>query len=354
MENDKYFMQLALQEACKGRHQTWKNPLVGAVIVKDNHVLAKGYHHHFGEQHAERDAISKLTPEQLFNSTLYVTLEPCNHFGKQPPCSQLIVNKHIKRVVIAQIDPHKLVTGKGIAALKENGIQVATGILTNEARKLNEHYTYFYETNQPWITVKQAISLDYKVAVRTNQRTKITNDLVYQKVHSERADYQAIVIGSSTAIIDNPSLLTNVHTDYSPIRIVLDRRGRLLKHLDLKLFTDQKAQTWIFTENKSLSSHPFNNKFVHCFFSKNDSIGAMINELKNQELQSIYVEGGPTLEKSFLDNYLVNELITYIAPDLLGANGVSAVSPSSFHHFSDVKIDKLNNNVRIDERRQNV
>lgn len=345
-------MRLALHEAKKGAHQTWKNPLVGAVIVKDNQVLATGYHHHYGEPHAERDAISKLSPEQLFNSTLYVTLEPCNHYGKQPPCSQLIVDKHIKRVVIAQVDPHKLVTGKGIATLKENGIEVTTGVLNTEARQLNEHYTYFYENDRPWITLKQAVSLDYKVNAGSNQRTAITNQAVYEQVHQERADYQAIVIGSSTAIVDNPILLTTASTDYPPIRVILDRRGRLLDHLDLTLLNDGNP-TWIFTKNKALANYQFNQN-INCFLSKNDDLTDLLTELSKQEIQSIYVEGGPTLEKSFLDNFFINELITYLSPELLGENGNSGVVPTSSHHFDEVDFKQLDDNIRIDERNKNV
>lgn len=352
MEKDEYFMRCALDEAKKGAHQTWKNPLVGAVIVKDNHILATGYHHHYGEPHAERDVISKLTPEQLFNSTLYVTLEPCNHFGKQPPCSQLIISKHIKRVVIAQIDPHKLVTGQGIASLQKNGIEVTTGVLNEEAKNLNKHYNYFYKNNRPWITLKQAVSLDYKVNAGLNQQTSITNHEVYDQVHLERADYQAVVIGSSTAIIDNPSLLTTVLSDYPPIRIILDRRGRLLDHLDLTLLNDDNP-TWIFTQNKSLVNHDFNQS-VKCILTKNDDLSDLITELRKQEIQSIYIEGGPTLEKSFLDNFFINELITYISPDFIGANGISGVIPISSHHFDEVDIKQLGNNVRIDERNKNV
>ena len=352
MEKDEHFMQLALHEEQKGRHQTWKNPLVGAVIVKNDQVLATGYHHHYGKPHAERDAISKLTPEQLFNSTLYVTLEPCNHFGKQPPCSQLIVDSHIKRVVIAEVDPHKLVTGKGIATLKENGIEVTTGVLNAEVKKLNEHYNYFYKNDRPWITLKQATSLDCKVSAGLNQRTAITNQEVYEQVHRERADYQAIVIGSSTAIIDNPSLLTSASTDYPPIRIVLDRRGRLLEHLDLTLLNDDNP-TWIFTRNKSLANHNLNQN-IQCFLTKNNDLSDLIAELSKKEIQSIYVEGGPTLEKSFLDNFFINEMITYISPDFIGANGVSGTVPTSSHHFDEVNIKQLGNNVRIDERNKNV
>lgn len=352
MKEDEYFMQLALNEAKKGNHQTWKNPLVGAVVVKDNKILATGFHHHYGEQHAERDAISKLTPEQLFNSTLYVTLEPCNHCGKQPPCSQLIVDKQIKRVVIAQVDPHKIVSGKGIATLKKNNIEVTTGVLEAEARELNSHYNYFYANDQPWITLKQAVSPDYKVNAGLNRRTSITNQAVYQQVHQERANYQAIVIGSSTAIVDNPSLLTTAQTDYPPIRVVLDRRGRLLNHLDLTLLND-KNPTWIFTQNKDLVNHHFKAN-VTCFLSKKDDLSDLIDELRKQEIQSIYVEGGPTLEAAFMNKFFINEFISYISPDFLGTDGVSGTVPDSFRHFDEMHIEKLGNNLRIEERNKNV
>ncbi|MBP2057524.1 diaminohydroxyphosphoribosylaminopyrimidine deaminase/5-amino-6-(5-phosphoribosylamino)uracil reductase [Lactobacillus colini] len=349
VKNDASFMRLALNQAAKGRYQTWKNPMVGSVIVKHGQVLATGYHHHYGDQHAERNAISKLTPEQLFNSTLYVTLEPCNHYGKQPPCSELIIKSHIKRVVIAQVDPHKLVTGKGITNLKQHGIEVEVGVLAEEARKLNEHYSYFYENDQPWITLKQAISLDHKVTAIKGTRTQITNQEVYQRVHSERADYQAIVIGSSTAIIDNPSLLTSHQSNFPPIRIILDRRGRLLDHLDLKLLTDNLAPTWIFTQNQELAFHPFNNS-VHCFLNKGNILVNLLTELKKQEIQSIYVEGGPKIENAFLNQFQVNELITYLSPDLIGQDGLDGLSPQFRQQFTNKNFEILADNIRIDER----
>ena len=209
-----------------------------------------------------------------------------------------------------------------------------------------------YKNDRPWITLKQATSLDYKVSAGLNQRTAITNQEVYEQVHRERADYQAIVIGSSTAIIDNPSLLTSASTDYPPIRIVLDRRGRLLEHLDLTLLNDDNP-TWIFTRNKSLANHNLNQN-IQCFLTKNNDLSDLIAELSKKEIQSIYVEGGPTLEKSFLNNFFINEMITYISPDFIGANGVSGTVPTSSHHFDEVNIKQLGNNVRIDERNKNV
>ncbi len=347
MEKDQYYMNLALQEAKKGRFQTWKNPMVGAVIVKNNQVLATGHHIHYGQNHAERDAISKLTPEQLFNSTLYVTLEPCNHYGKQPPCSDLIVKSKIKRVVIGQVDPHKLVTGKGIAKLKSHNIEVKTGVLTSKIEELNKFYNYFYRNNKPWITIKEATSLDYRVSQNKNTRTNITNQSVYFRVHQERANYQAIMIGSSTAIIDDPSLLTSVKTDYPPIRVIVDRRGRLLNHLDLKVLTDHQSLTWIFTQNKDLIRKKFNDN-IQVLLMKSNELSEVVNKLAQREIQSIYVEGGPTLARSFLNEDLANELIDYIPPTFLGSAGPAGVLPRGNLNLHNVQIENLNNNIRID------
>lgn len=347
MASDEYYMKLALREAKKGRYQTWKNPMVGAVIVKNGQILAKGHHIHYGQNHAERDAISKLTPEQLFNSTLYVTLEPCNHYGKQPPCSDLIVKSKIKRVVVGQIDPHKLVTGKGIAKLRANGIEVKTGVLAEQAAELNQFYTYFYQNNQPWVTLKQATSLDYKVNKAKLTRTKVTNQIVYERVHRERADYQAVMIGSNTAIVDNPSLLTSVRTDYPPIRIVIDRRGRLLAHQDLHLLTDGLAPTWIFTKNSDLV-HLSLNKKVRVFLLKTKQIKEVLSLLAKEEVQSVYLEGGPTLAAAFLKAGLVNRVIDYVSPRFLGNKGQFAVLPEQEINLHQVKIEKLADNLRIE------
>lgn len=345
MEKDNFYMNLALEEAKKGRYQTWKNPMVGAVIVKNGQVLATGYHHHYGQNHAERDAISKLNPEQLFNSTLYVTLEPCNHYGKQPPCSDLIIKSGIKRVVVGQIDPHKLVTGKGIAQLQKNGIQVTTGVLADDASKLNKFYSYFYQYEFPWITVKEATSLDNKVAMR-GQRTPITNQAVYQQVHSERADYQAIMIGSSTAIIDDPILRTNVKSDYPPIRIIIDRRGRLLNHLRLRLLSDTNP-TWIFTQNKQMSKNNFTNSKIKIIHLATNKIQEVFDYLSTKEIQSVYVEGGPTLEKAIMNEIFVNEVIKYTAPIFLGDEGVTGLVPNETVPLTNVKKTAFGNNERI-------
>lgn len=352
MASDEDYMRLAIEEAKKGSFNTWTNPNVGACVVKDGQVLATGYHHHYGASHAERDTISKLTPEQLFDSTIYVTLEPCNHFGKQPPCSQLIIDSHIKRVVIAEVDPHKLVTGKGIQTLKDAGIEVKVGVLADEAANLNEHYNYFYSTELPYVTLKQAVTLDHKVCIK-GKRSQITNSEVYKQVHEERANYQAIMIGSNTAIIDNPTLLTDANTDYPPVRVVVDRRGRLLDHLDLNLLQESSTQTWILTMNEELLKHSFPSN-VKVFALQGKKAHDTIQLLADQGIQSVYVEGGPTLHKSLLDAGLVCDTITYVAPKFLGTKGVSGVVAQSELTLTDAEIKTFSDNVRIYGRIKNV
>lgn len=351
MNTDQRLMELAINQARKAGPETWLNPRVGAVIVKDSHILATGHTHKYGGFHAERDAISKLSPEQLLNSTLYVTLEPCNHYGKQPPCSQLIIKSGIRRVVIAETDPHPLVTGKGIANLRAHGIDVQTGVLTDQARQLNPYYNFYFQHQRPWVTIKQAISLDGKVSAEPGQRTAITNQAVYDRVHRERADYQGIVIGSKTALVDNPRLLTTVETPFPPVRIILDRRGRLGRKPHLKLLTDGCAPTWIFTNNsalrKELQAAP-----AKVIVLKHCSIQAVISEVAKRGLQALYVEGGPTIQQAFLQAGTVDELITYVSPQFLGMAGVSGLQSPKQLTFAKPQIELLDDNVRIAERKQ--
>lgn len=350
MATDEHYMQLAIDQANKAGPETWLNPKVGAVIVKNDQILASGHTHQFGSIHAERDAISKLSPEELFHSTLYVTLEPCNHFGKQPPCSQLIVNSKISRVVVGQTDPNPLVTGKGIRTLQRAGIKVVAGVLDKEARQINPHYSFFFEHKRPWITIKQAISLDAKVTAKRGQRTAITNQTVYKRVHAERAYYNGIIIGSQTALIDDPSLLTSLKSSFPPIRIILDRRGRLGSCPQLRLLNDNKAPTWIFTANHDLTTK-LADKAVKVFADEDCSIKNVVEVLAAKGLQGLYVEGGPTIEEAFLNANLCDELLTYISPQLIGQNGVKGLQSSRSLSFDEVKIEGLNGNIRVEERK---
>lgn len=351
VNQEEEFMTAAVQEASKAGNETWLNPRVGAVVVKDGNIISRGHTHQFGDIHAERDALSKLSDDQTAGATLYVTLEPCDHYGKQPPCTQLIIDRRIKEVVVAQTDPHPIVAGKGLNQLKEAGITVRTGLLEKEARALNPHYNFFFEHDRPWVTLKQAISLDDRVSAGQGQRTAITNHQVYERVHKERANYQGIVIGSQTAIIDNPKLLTTVKSPYPPIRIVLDRRGRLEHYPNLTILQNAEAPTWILTTNVNLKSK-LSSSPAKVFTLNNGTMSEVISTISKQGLQSLYVEGGPTIQRAFASAGIVDELITYLSPRLLGNNGVLGFQSPRPIPVSKPAIEVLGDNVRISERKQ--
>lgn len=347
------FMKLAIEEAKKGKLNTFTNPLVGAVIVKNGHVIAKGAHLEYGQDHAERHAISRCNyPEELSNSTMYVTLEPCAHVGKQPPCAQLIVESGIKTVVIGQLDPNPLVQGKGMAYLKDNGVEVIYGIKENEVRKLNLNYNFFYEHQRPYIVLKQAMTIDGKITTNNQERMAITGSEVWNKVHEERGDYHGIVVGSQTVLTDNPTLLSTQKSKFPPLRIIIDRRGRTLNK-DLKLFKEDTSPVWIFTENtNSLSLPPHVEVIQRTSFSIKD----VIKEITNRNVQSLYIEGGARIHDAFLENDLWDEIITYIAPKILGGNSLASfqsergVNQSIELDFTDIR--SIGEDLRIRSKRK--
>ena len=343
---DDVYMQLAIDQARKAGNDTWKNPRVGAVVVKNDHVLATGYHHRYGKAHAERDAISKLSSEDVFNSTLYVTLEPCCHTGKQPPCTQLIIESGIKRVVVAQPDPHSIVAGKGIEQLREARIEVKVGILRSAAEALNPYYNFYFAAGRPWITVKQAVSLNGLVTAQKSIRTKLTASMAQQRVHLERADYQGIIVGNQTVLIDDPQLTAWGSPAFPPIRIVMDRSGQTLQYSKLKIF-DDSADTWVFTENQNVipkNSHP------SVVVLDQVTPQAVVSYCAKQGLQSLYLEGGPTLPAAFVDSDLIDELITYVAPKILPTTGVTALQPKATFELIEPKVETLGNDIRIQGR----
>lgn len=346
------YMRLALQEALKGAGKTFTNPLVGAVIVSNHQIIAAGSHLVYGQPHAEMNAIlSCITPEKLFNSTIYVTLEPCHHYGKQPPCTKAILDSGIKRVVIGQLDPNPLVAGKGKQFLEEQGIEVISDVLMKEVRQLNPFYNFFYEQQRPYITLKQAVSLDGKIAL-AGQRTSLTNEEVSKKVHDERGDYQAILVGSQTLLTDNPNLDTTKDVLVPPLRIILDRKGRTLEHSELTLFQEEKGQILIFTETKSTAKMP---KWVEVLSLPKVTIEPVIRELTQRGIQSVYVEGGAQIHDAFLASGLWDELITYVAPKLIGGNSTPSFSSNrlvdSVTKLNDLTVETIGGNLRIVGRR---
>src|SRR5699024_10932322 len=230
-----------------------------------------------------------------------------------PPCTQAIIDSGIKQVVIGQLDPNPLVSGKGKEKLELHGIKVITGVLETEVRELNPFFNCFYEQNRPYITLKQAITLDGKLSLPA-ERTAITGKDTYEYVRKERNHYQGILVGSQTILTDNPFLLGRDQTLH-PIRMILDRRGRLFDQPDLNIFKNQASPVWIFTEQKvdlSLAKH------VEVIFEKNITVKSVIAELVKRNIQSLYVEGGAKVHDSFLNSGYWDEIITYISPKVIG------------------------------------
>ena len=346
------YMSLAIQEALKGAGKTFTNPLVGAVIVSENQVIAIGSHLTYGQPHAERNAIASCkTPEKLFNSTIYVTLEPCHHYGKQPPCTKAIVESGIKRVVIGQLDPNPLVAGQGKHFLEEHGIEVISGVMTKEVQALNSFYNFFYEHQRPYITLKQAISLDGKIAL-DGKRTPITGEAAVKKVHEERGDYQAILVGSQTVLTDNPTLKTTKDVLFPPLRVILDRKGRTLNHPELKLFQEDGGSVVIFTEQTTAPQSP---KWVEVVSLPEVTIDRVITELEQRGIQSLYVEGGAKIHDAFLASGLWDEVITYMAPKLIGGNSTASFSSErtvrSVTDLKNITVESIGEDLRISGRR---
>ncbi|MCT1904627.1 bifunctional diaminohydroxyphosphoribosylaminopyrimidine deaminase/5-amino-6-(5-phosphoribosylamino)uracil reductase RibD [Oceanobacillus sojae] len=317
------YMEQAIELAKLGKGNTYTNPLVGAVIVKDDTVLATGFHERYGERHAEKMAVDQCeAPEDLIGATMYVTLEPCNHTGKQPPCTQMIIKNGISKVVIAQLDPNPVVAGKGKAYLESQGVQVISGVLQEKAEALNKHYNYFHRRQQPYIALKQAVSLDGKISAHPKQRTYLTGEETYKTVHEERQYFQAIMAGSGTILADNPKLLPNVITDFPPIRIILDRRGKTLDFEKYQIYRET-VPVWVFTTSSAIDDVP---EHVRLLPDKHWTISKVIEYLQNEGVQSVYVEGGSRIHDAFLAENLFEEVITYISPKLIGGNGVPAFS----------------------------
>lgn len=344
------FMKKAIEEAKKGVDKTYTNPLVGAVIVNEGEIISTGAHLFYGQEHAEVNAINSCPPEKLFNSTLYVTLEPCTHMGKQPPCTEAILRSGIKKVVIGQLDPNPLVSGKGKRLLEQHGVTVIADILKKESEELNPFYNFLHKNKRPFVSLKQAMTLDGKLSL-SGRRTSITGKEVYQFVREERKKYQAILVGSQTILIDNP-LLTSMNTPFPPIRIVVDRRGRLKNQKNLRLFQDSSSPVWIFTEEVAPFSYP-----SHCewIVQQNVTIDTVLTDLTKRNVHSLYVEGGATIHDAFIERGQWDELITYLSPKIIGGNGLPSLSSTreaiDVLELKNIELIKLGNDLRISGRR---
>jgi diaminohydroxyphosphoribosylaminopyrimidine deaminase / 5-amino-6-(5-phosphoribosylamino)uracil reductase len=325
------YMRRALKLAEKGIGYTNPNPLVGAVIVKNTEIIGEGYHMKYGGNHAEVNAFLNAT-QDVENATLYVSLEPCSHFGKTPPCANAIVKKGIKKVYIGLMDPNPKVAGKGIEILRSNGIEVVVGLLEAECKKVNEIFLKYITTNLPFCILKTAMTLDGKIASYTGSSKWVTNDLSRKYVHEIRHRVSAIMVGIGTVLSDDPQLNVRLEDKVTknPIRVIVDSTARIpLSSKVLNVNSDTK--TILATTNRASEDKikilkemgieiivlPQKNKHV--------DLSCLMKVLGEKKIDSVLLEGGSDLNFSAIEEGIVDKVLTFISPKIIG--GKSAKTP---------------------------
>ena len=332
-DTDEKFMQSALEEAVKGMGRTSPNPCVGAVVVKDGAVVGRGYHHRAGTPHAEIHALADAGDAGR-GATMYVTLEPCNHTGRTPPCSLAVLDAGISRVVIGMADPNPVARG-GADFLRSHGVEVAIGVLEEECRRINHPFIKHSVTGLPWVVMKAGMSLDARISYRQGQGGAITGAESKQRVHQLRDRLDAILIGIGTALVDDPSLTTRLSgASRDPLRVVLDTRLRLPVHA--RMLTQQSAaSTWIFCSEQASEERRKKleqaGAVVHCVAATEEGgdqleLKEVLTVLGRQNITSLLVEGGAVVHGSFLRRNLVDEVMLFTAPLFIGDSGIPLAS----------------------------
>ncbi len=314
-------MYRCLQLASLGAGNVAPNPMVGAVLIYDDRIIGEGFHRYYGNAHAEVNCINSVTEENkifIEKSTLYVSLEPCAHFGKTPPCSDLIIKNKIPNVVIGCTDTYKAVNGKGIERLKAAGVQVTVGVLEKESIELNKRFSIFNLKQRPYIILKWAQSSDAKIAGKDVERILISNKFTSRLVHQWRSEESAIMVGTTTAIKDNPALTTRFYPGKNPVRLVIDMDLKL--PVSLKLF-DETVKTIVFNlkkheEGESISFYKIN--------KKEKALPEILDILFSLQIQSVIIEGGTTLLQSFINENLWDEARVITNMDLKITDGINA------------------------------
>lgn len=320
MINHEFYMNLALENARAMKGQTDPNPLVGSVIVNENRIVGIGTHLKAGEPHAEIHAL-RMAGEYAKGGTIYVTLEPCSHVGRTGPCAKAIIDAGIRTVVIATLDPNPVVAGNGVNMLEEAGIEVITGVLEEESRRMNEVFNKFIVEQKPFMTMKAGSTLDGKIATHTADSKWITSAEARHDVHVLRNENMAILVGVNTVIEDDPQLTTRIPNGRNPIRIILDSTLRI--PLDSKVVTDGQAETWIFTartfdEEAKKQLEERGVSVYHTTGTRHVDPNDVVRILGEKLVSSVLIEGGGSIHAAFLENRLVDKVELYIAPKLVG------------------------------------
>ena len=356
---DQNYMLQAIQLAKQGEGWTNPNPMVGAVIVKNGRIIGKGYHKKCGELHAERNAIASLT-ESAEGATIYVTLEPCCHYGKTPPCTEAIIEQKIKRVVIGSRDPNPKVSGKGIKMLQEAGIEVIEDFMREECDRLNPVFFHYITTKTPYVVMKYAMTLDGKIATKTGASKWITGEAARAEVQHMRHRYMGIMAGIGTVLADDPMLNVRVEGWKSPIRILCDSGLRIPldgqivksagKYRTIVAYADSEN-----TEAKRKRLHEMEVETICCPDENNQvDLKKLMKYLGEEGIDSILLEGGGTLNDSALRAGIVQEVQAFIAPKLFGGmnsktpvEGIGVRFPSEAVKLKCTDICQIGEDIRI-------
>ncbi|WP_272899157.1 bifunctional diaminohydroxyphosphoribosylaminopyrimidine deaminase/5-amino-6-(5-phosphoribosylamino)uracil reductase RibD [Caldalkalibacillus salinus] len=352
------YMSLALDLAAAQRGQTSPNPMVGAVIVKDHQIVGMGAHLRAGEAHAEVHALN-MAGDKAQDSTMYVTLEPCSHFGRTPPCADQVIEAGIRKVFVATLDPNPLVAGRGINKLEEAGIDVNVGLLGQEATDLNEAFNYYILHKRPYVTLKTATTLDGKIATVTGESQWITNEASRADVHILRHEHDAILVGVQTVVKDDPQLTTRIQGEqgHHPTRVILD--SALSVPIEARILDTSVAPTWIFTTDradamKKQHLEARGVKVITVGDGPRVSLDHVLNQLGEQKVTSLLVEGGGAVNATFLKEHHVHRMVQYIAPKLIGGNeaptpfrGTGMIHLADALVIENIKVEQLGDDIKV-------
>ncbi|MDK8179426.1 bifunctional diaminohydroxyphosphoribosylaminopyrimidine deaminase/5-amino-6-(5-phosphoribosylamino)uracil reductase RibD [Paenibacillus sp. UMB4589-SE434] len=355
--NDEFYMKLAIELAERVIGQTGINPAVGCVIVNDGQIVGMGAHLRRGEGHAEVHAL-QMAGSRAEGGTAYVTLEPCSHFGKTPPCSLRLMEAGVKRVVVACTDPNPVVAGSGLTLLRQQAIEVKVGVLALEAYRIIEKFAKYITTGLPYVTLKTAQTLDGKIATHEGHSQWITNEQAREVVHTLRHRHQAIMVGIGTVLQDDPSLTTRLSVQgLNPIRMIVDSKLRL--PLNAKVVSDKSAQTWVLTTitaDQDRAAALERNGVTVIRINEGDRVDVRkaIEACGQREISSILLEGGGHLNGSMLEAGLIDQVVLMIAPKIVGHKDApgSFIFPgpakmSDAYCLEQISVETLGDNVII-------
>lgn len=361
---DSIYMQRALELAERGRGHTCPNPLVGCVVVKDRQIISEGYHRKCGEVHAERAALQRLGPGEAAGSTLYVTLEPCCHVGRQPPCTELIISSGVRRVVVGAVDPNPQVSCGGIEALRAAGIEVTVGVLQKECEEQNRFFMHYMKTGLPYVSMKYAMTLDGKIAARTGDSKWVTGTEARNHVQGLRKSHAAILVGIGTVLADDPLLTCRTDPAASPVRVICDNDLRLPSEARL-VRTAQEVPTLVICDGRIFAAAEKQNKKTQLeaagvrVLTQDGKVclAEVLRQLAAAELDSVLIEGGGEIHGSVLVDRLADYAYVYLAPKLLGGRTapgpVGGEGPELMEQalpLQDVRISKLGEDYLFEGR----